>query len=271
MDLGDIDLDHTLSCGQVFRWRKEGDRWIGVVHGHEVRIGQRGKRIDLETDLPNNVLERYFRADDDMEEVYAFISHDDYVRGLVRRFHGLRLIRQDPWECSASYILATYSNIPRIRKMIERICVMYGSEIEGGGHAFPTPAQIVQNEKGAETCGLGFRCERFVEFAKRMAGGGVDFEGLRASSYEICHKRLVSFEGIGDKVADCIAVFSLDHMEAFPIDVRIKRVLESEYGVRGTYGKVSAFARERFGAYAGYAQEYIYYAEDAKNRKEVKG
>lgn len=265
MDLGRIDLDHTLSCGQAFRWRREGGAWEGVVEGRLVRLWQKGTRIDVESELSERRLESYFRADDDFEHIVREMSKERYVAKLIRRFPGLRLLRQDPWECSASYILATYSNLPRIKKMIARVCALYGEEIEPGVHAFPRPRAIVENESGAGTCGLGFRCSRFVEFAKRADRGEVDFETMKLSSYEDSHRSLVKLEGIGDKVADCIAVFSLDHLEAFPVDVRIGRLLKERYGIAGGYGKVSGFARRRFGRYAGYSQEYLYYAADRKN------
>ena len=265
MDLGRIDLDHTLSCGQAFRWRKEGGAWWGVIDGRAVRLEQKRRRVEVESELPNARIESYFRADDDYEEIIREISKEGYVASLVRRFPGLRLLRQDPWECSASYVLATFSNIPRIKGMIERICALYGEEIEPGLHAFPDPKAIAENGEGAEACGLGFRCRRFVEFAARVDRGEVDFPRLKASGYEEAHRSLVRLEGIGDKVADCIAVFSLDHLEAFPIDVRIGRTLKERYGVFGSYSKVSAFARGRFGPFAGYSQEFIYYAMDRKN------
>ncbi|MDD1746313.1 MAG: hypothetical protein LUQ16_00965 [Methanomassiliicoccales archaeon] len=265
MDLGRIDLDHTLSCGQAFRWWKEGDAWLGVIDGRKVRLEQRGRRVEVESELPHARIESYFRADDDYESIIKEISKERYVASLVRRFPGLRLLRQDPWECSASYILATFSNIPRIKGMIERICALYGEEIEPGLHAFPGPKSIAENGERAETCGLGFRCKRFVEFAARVDQGEVDFSRLKAAGYAEAHRSLVRLEGIGDKVADCVAIFSLDHLEAFPIDVRIGRTLKERYGVSGPYSKVSAFARSHFGSYAGYSQEFIYYAMDRKN------
>jgi N-glycosylase/DNA lyase len=265
MDLGRIDLEHTLSCGQAFRWKRSGDAWLGVVEGRSVRLQQKGRRVEVETDLPDGRLESYFRADDDYEAIIKEVSKEAYVASLARRFAGLRLLRQDPWECSASYILATFSNIPRIKGMIERICSLYGEEIEPGLHAFPRPRSIAANEGRAKTCGLGFRCQRFVDFAKRVERGEVDFPALRGLSYQEAHRSLVGLEGIGDKVADCVALFSLDHLEAFPIDVRIGRTLKERYGAAGSYKKLSAFARGHFGPYAGYSQEFIYYAMDRKN------
>jgi N-glycosylase/DNA lyase len=264
MDLR-VDLEYTLSCGQAFRWKKVGEAWEGVVDGKKVRLHQKGHGMDVESDLAGSKVEAYFRAEDDYESIMKEISKERYVAALVRRFPGLRLLRQDPWECSASYVLATFSNIPRIKGMIERICKLYGEEIEPGLHAFPEPKAIAERGDKAATCGLGFRCRRFVEYAARVDQGGVDFEMLRDAGYEDAHRSLVKLEGIGDKVADCIAVFSLDHLESFPIDVRIGRIIKDKYGVSGSYAKVSRFARDHFGPYAGYSQEFIYYAADRRN------
>ncbi|MEM0449930.1 MAG: DNA glycosylase [Methanomassiliicoccales archaeon] len=267
MDLGIIDLEHTLSCGQAFRWWKRGESWEGVIGSSLVRLTQKGNEIEVESDLSDKELERYFRADDDYESIIKDISREPYVAALARRYRGLRLLRQDPWECSASYILATFSNIPRIKGMIEKVCTLYGKEIAPGIMSFPRPEDILRDEAAAERCGLGFRCHRFLQFARQVSQGEVDFDCLRGLSYESSHRALVALEGIGDKVADCIALFSLDHLEAFPIDVRISRVLKDRYGMCGSYARLSREARGRFGPYAGYAQEFIYYAEDKKNRQ----
>jgi len=266
MDLGRIDLDHTLSCGQAFRWRKDNGRWKGNIAGEEIVLQQRGDEVDVKTWLPDRAVRDYFRCDDDIDAIFSDISKDRYIAGLIRRYPGLRLLRQDPWECSASYILATYANVPRIIQMVEKVCRTFGTRLSAESYAFPTPEQIVRKCEKASTCGLGYRCERFVSFARSVHDGKIDFDSLRRSSYEDCVKELVRFDGIGNKVADCVAIFSLDQLEAFPIDVRIGRALQQRYAVQGSYRKVSAWARQHFGRYAGYAQEYIYYDQDAKNR-----
>ncbi len=271
MDLGKIDLDHTLSCGQAFRWRKENGRWRGVVAGAEIVLQQCGDEVDVKTSFSDRAVRDYFRCDDDIGAIIADISSDRYVAGLLRKYPGLRLLRQDPWECSASFILATYANVPRIIQMVEKVCRTFGTRLSAGTYSFPTPDQILKKNDKAKTCGLGYRCDRFVEFARSVHEGEVDFDSLRRSSYADCVNELVRFDGIGNKVADCVAIFSLDQLEAFPIDVRICRVLEQRYGVQGNYRKVSAWARQHFGRYAGYAQEYIYYDQDAKNRLVRKG
>ncbi len=260
MRVRSIDLDSTLGCGQVFRWRKEGNTWKGVLNGSKVSLRQEGEVIVAEGGIREGALKRYFRFDDDLERIRAEISKDEKITAMVVMNQGLRLIRQDPWECAASYVLATNANIPRIQKMIENVCRTFGDRLPGGGFAFPRPDQIAGGKEAAQTCGLGFRCARFVEFARMVDRGEIDLESLKKVDYKECVKELKSYPGIGDKVADCVAVFGLDHLDAFPVDVRIKRAMDVMYGVNGTYRHVNRFGRDYFGQYAGYAQEYIYYS-----------
>jgi N-glycosylase/DNA lyase len=266
MRFGPIDLDSTLGCGQVFRWRKDGDAWKGILDGKEVGLRQKGDTVTVEGGIGEEALKRYFRSDDDLDLIRSEISKDDLMDSMVSSSRGLRLIRQDPWECAASYVLATNANIPRIQKMIENVCRTFGDRIAGGKHAFPRPDQIAGGKEAAQACGLGFRCGRFVEFARLVDRGEIDLGSLRDVGYEECVRELRSYPGIGDKVADCVAVFSLDHLEAFPVDVRIKKAMEEMYGVCGTYRHVNRFGRDYFGRYAGYAQEYIYYSFQRSNR-----
>jgi N-glycosylase/DNA lyase len=268
MNFGRLNLDRTLGCGQVFRWRKEHGWWKGVLADRVVKLKQNGAGIEAVGRIPESLLLSFFRADDDLDGIIREISKDDYMSDLVKRFEGLRLIRQDPWECAASYTLATYASIPRIEGMIENLCKKFGRELSDDLYSFPRPEEILENEQRAMHCNLGFRCSRFVKFARRVHRADLDFEGLKHEKYEDCVTTLKRFEGVGDKVADCIALFSLDQLEAFPIDVRIKRAMENVYGARGSYKKVSEFGRTCFGRHAGYAQEYIYISE-ARTKKDV--
>ncbi|HNU36162.1 MAG TPA: 8-oxoguanine DNA glycosylase, N-terminal domain-containing protein, partial [Methanomassiliicoccales archaeon] len=130
-----LDLDHTLGCGQVFRWRKVGDAWKGVVDGRLVTLSHDGDAISARG-MSEERLARYFRQDDDLEEIYRELEWDGNLSSYFSRYRGLRLVRQDPWECMASYVLATNANIPRIQGMIERVCRTFGTEMDGY-YAFP--------------------------------------------------------------------------------------------------------------------------------------
>jgi len=269
MILEPMNLDKTLSCGQVFRWKKGGDGWEGVIDGKDVILRQSGCDIEAKG-IDEDRLARFIRADDDLDNIYQDIMvncGDERMSLILSEQRGLRLVRQDPWECSASYILATYVHIPRIEQMIARVCEAYGDLLPSGRRAFPRPDQIVSDPQAARSCGLGFRCDRFLEFARLVDRGEVDLEGLRAASYEECKKELKKLPGVGDKVADCIALFSLDHLDAFPVDVRIMKSMEHLWGIAGSYRKVNQASRMLFGEYAGYAQESIYLFMQGRTRK----
>jgi N-glycosylase/DNA lyase len=213
-------------------------------------------------------LRSYLRLDDDLETIYRDISRDDCIARIIDRFRGLRLIRQDVWECSVSYLLASYANVPRIKMMIESLCRTYGRRLSDGSYAFPTPQELAEGPGDLGGCRLGYRSAWVKGFAHSVADGGFDLQALKRMEYQDAVRYLKTVKGIGDKVADCIALFSLDHLQACPVDVRIARAMREIYGVTGSYKKVSEHARRHFGHYAGYAQEYFYIAEDLKRKKE---
>ncbi len=262
-----LDLGYTLDNGQVFRWSRDGDWWRGVVGSRSIRLLQEGDRLRVEGDASQAFLRRYLRLDDDLEAIYEDISRDRCIAAIIERFRGMRLIRQEVWECSASYLLASYSNVPRIKKMIEALCRTYGRRLPDGQYAFPTPEEIAEGAGDIGLCRLGYRADWIRCYARAVRDGEFDLEHLQGLEYEQAVSYLKRVRGIGDKVADCIALFSLDHLQACPVDVRIARAMREFYGVSGSYKKVSGYARRHFGRYAGYAQEYIYIAEDRENRK----
>ncbi len=257
LSIAPLDLDLTLGCGQAHRWRKHGDEWRGVLGDRVVTLRQ-GEGGVYFKNVPASRLAAYLRIDDDVESIYADISGaDPLMRELVERYKGLRLLRQDPWECLATYLLATNANVARIGSMVESVCQEFGDPIDGG-HAFPRPEQILDDEERLEGCRLGYRCGRLVELARRVTEGEICIDGLRHLGYEECVAKLKGIEGVGDKVADCVSLFAMDHLEAFPVDARIKRCLKDHYGVDGVYRKLSEFGRSRFGDGAGYAQEFLF-------------
>jgi N-glycosylase/DNA lyase len=261
MIIEDLDIDRTLSCGQVFRWTKEGEWWKGFIGNRPVKLRQKRCELEVSGNVTEDDVRTYFRTEDDLSYIFQDImisSGDETMSMILNGNRGLRLVRQDPWECSASYILATFVHIPRIELMIGNVCRTYGEELGNGTFAFPRPDSIAGDPEKARACGLGFRCERFVEFAKMVDREKVDFDALREIDYERCVKELVALPGIGEKVADCISLFALDHLEAFPVDVRIKKSMKHLFGIDGSNRAVNAQSRMLFGKYAGYAQEYIY-------------
>jgi len=266
----EVSLDPTLGCGQAHRWhRMEDGSWEGVWRDDVVVMRQVDPyTIDVEGTGDRIGITRYLGGDDDLEDIIKGISErDPYVGGLAERCPGLRIMRQDHWECLATYLLATNANVARIGKMVESVCDHFGKDL-GRRHAFPTPGQILDGSECISECRLGFREQRFITLAERVESGEIDVESFAEMGYEECVAALQDINGVGPKVADCVALFAYEHMDAFPIDARISKAMESVYGVTGSYRTVSGYGREKFGRYAGYAQEFLYHAEfiDVRSR-----
>jgi N-glycosylase/DNA lyase len=276
-----FDLDFSLCCGQVFRWRKIGNWWYGVVGEQVVKIRQCGKELEFEN-VSKEFVKSYFGLNDDLAQISQCIGKDDYVRKALHKFEGLRIVRQVPWECLISFICATYKSIAAIELMLKKISIKYGEKQVFDGldfFTFPTMEQLVlASENGLQECGLGYRAKYVQATAKKIHDENVNLEDFMNLPYLEARKKLLEFSGVGLKVADCMLLFSLRKLEAFPVDVWVKRVILKHYAdqlpdlfvkklqshdslTNGEYLKISDFARNYFGAYAGYAQEYLYHFE----------
>ncbi len=257
----DVDLDATLGCGQAHRWRRSGDVWEGVIGRDVVRMRQADFGAEVDGCSDKGRLMDYFRSGDDLEGILADVSSKDaYVASLAKACPGLRILAQDRWECLATYLLATNANVARIGKMVEAVCDCFGDDL-GPRRAFPTPSQILDGEDRICECRLGFRDRRLVRLAERVEDGDLDLGGIAEADYRGCVDALIGIEGVGPKVADCVAIFGFGHLEAFPVDVRIAKVMEGVYGVKGSYRTVSEYGMQKFGRYAGYAQELLYHSK----------
>ena len=257
----DISLDHTLGCGQAHRWRKlDSGQWQGVIKNRLVTMTQTDGGLIFEGSSIGDVKE-YLRYDDDLDSIYSELSEKDpYIADLASRCPGLRILKQPEWECLATYVLATNANVKRISKMVESVCDLFGTDI-GGRSSFPTPKQILDRKELLPQCRLGFREGRFLRLAERTESGDIDVNAMCQMDYDTLVRELQTIDGVGPKVADCVALFGFGKLDAFPVDVRIQHAVENRYGISGSYRTVSEFGRNRFGRYAGYAQELLYHAD----------
>lgn len=271
LDIEPLDLAQTLGCGQTFRWKpREDGSWVGPLDGQLVTLRQSGPRLLVEA-VPGGrgvreLVETHLRKRDDVEKVRKALSKDPVLAPGLGRFSGLRIVKLEEWECLCSFALATYANIPRISKMIETLASRFGKKITGNVHAFPT-IERMKSVSIAELseCGLGYRAQYIHDMSQMLDRDRID--RFKRLGYEELRSELMELPGVGDKVADCVALFGFGQLEAFPIDVWMKRALERLYGKTGSYGKLRAFAQGRFGPCAGYAQEYLYYNERARAPK----
>ena len=282
-----LDLAPSLESGQAHRWSRsesedpEGsDGWLwGVVEGNLIKIraadnGTRDGSICLEfqsvpeSDADNfgSLLWRYFRLDDDLETIYEDIARDPRVDIMVRRYRGLRLLRTEPWECLIAFICSANSNIARIRANMESMSEAFGSPLTLDGHTrhtFPAPLRLAgAGEAALRKLGLGFRAPYVARAAEAVASGELDMESLRHMPYHEAQATLMELPGIGPKIADCVLLHSLDKLEAFPIDVWVRRALREWYfpGQKAPPDRVmNEWAQGHFGANAGYAELYLFH------------
>ncbi|AKB48331.1 8-oxoguanine DNA glycosylase [Methanosarcina sp. Kolksee] len=261
-----FDLNYTLDCGQVFRWVRDGDWWTGVVGDQVIRLSQDHGQLIVDSKLQPEFLTRYFRLDDNLPSIYESINRDLLIDRAIRKYRGLRLIRQDPWECLISYMLSTASNIPTIQKRICLLSRFFGQEIEPGYFSFPGPETLANVDSSElDKCKLGFRTQNIIAAAEEVASGELDLDVLFRLEYRYARERLMRLRGIGEKVADCVLLFAFDKMEAFPVDTHIKQIIQ-HYHIDDSYFETCTnmscmgdWGRDYFGHYCGYAQEYLYY------------
>lgn len=294
-----FSLRYTLESGQAFRWAERGGWWYGVLPGGVMKVRQEGDSLfcsSSSSSLDSQALFRYFGLDEDLEVILASIMKDGKVAQAVQALYGLRIMKQDVWECLLSFVIATNSNIPRIKLMISRLSQALGQaeDFEGERYwLFPSPESVAEASiQQLSACGLGYRATFVKSIGEAVHHGRVNLQELRLHDYprarelltgEVLGKKL--FMGIGPKVADCVLLFSCDKDSAFPIDVWIARVLAEYYphlfpeDLRAklaskveqqtslsetTYDRLSERARAYFGEYAGYAQQYLFHNERTK-------
>lgn len=276
-----FDLNFSLCCGQVFRWKRIGEWWYGVVGQNVLKIRQSGANLEFDG-ASEDFVWNYFRLKDDLIQISQCIAKDAYIRKALKRFGGLRLVRQEPWECLIGFICSTYKNIAAIELMLQKLSIKFGEKRifdRLDFYLFPTVDQLANaSERDLIDCGLGYRAKYVLATAKNIRDQNISLEKLKSLSYLDARKMLLDFDGVGLKVADCVLLFSLEKMEAFPVDVWVKRVILNHYAEKfpadlakkmqshnslsnSEYIKIGEFARSYFGVFAGYAQEYLYHFE----------
>lgn len=268
LHLEHLDLALTLGCGQTFRWRPLADgSWRGPLDNQLITLSKSGSKLGIEA-FPGRpdvrrLVSAHLRAEDDILAIQRKLAERDPVLAIgIRKLRGLRIVRMDEWECLISFMLATYANIPRISLMIDTLAKGYGRRITAEIHSFPTLDRMRQASlSDLSRCGLGYRAKYIHSVCQRLTDDDVD--RLKGLPYDELRDELKELPGVGDKVADCVALFGFGKLESFPIDVWMERALRRLYGQKGSYRSLAEFAHERFGEYAGYAQEYLYYNERA--------
>ena len=268
--LRDYDLAATLTSGQAFRWEARDQRWVGVIGTHWVRLHPSPGTLTAETAVPVpdwDWLTHYLQLDVDLPEVTRAFPDDEPMRAAVAACRGLRLLRQDPWECLASFILSSTKQIVQIRQIVALLCERYGDPLPAApagapAYAFPSPARLARaTEAELRDCKMGFRAPYLLATARLVAGGQLDLARLQGLAVETARAELMQLPGVGRKIADCVLLFAYGFQAAFPVDVWVMKALQQLYFPRRRVSpqRLHRFAATHFGPCAGYAQQYLFH------------
>ena len=273
-DVEDFNVEQIFECGQCFHFEKLRELdYVTVAYGKALRISQENKKVILHnTDINeyNSIWKKYLDMDTDYSAIKKWlIDKDDRLKEAVTTKYGIRILRQEFHEMLMSFIISQNKQIPHIKQIVSAISEKYGTfagEINGKKYYnFPDAATIYNiSENDYRQLKTGFRAP-YLRSASEFMEAGLNSESFRGLSYEQAKEKLVEIKGVGDKVANCVLLFGLGYRSAFPVDVWVKRIMEQVYFKKDTSKeKIMEFAREKFGEYGGYAQQYLfYYAREA--------
>ena len=271
-----INVENSINSGQVFLWKKNEKYWYGVNGQDILKIDNSGNIKSYQ----NNKID-FFRKKDDIEKIIKSISKDSVTKKAVKQYLGLRILEQDPFQCLISFITSSNSNIQKIKNSLENISKKFGTKIKFEDQEFflfPEPKKLAKasiNE--IKSCGVGYRAQFIKEAASMTMLKKIDFEYLKKSNYQDAKKEICLIPGVGNKVADCVLLFSLNKLEAFPLDRWIIRILEKYYSnkfqletktiTEKQYSIIHEKILNHFGPFAGYAQQFLFKMERENYQK----
>lgn len=226
-----FDLGLCLDCGQAFRWKYENGKWCGIAFSQYAAIEQKDGYLlfyGCDEEIFEKIWKIYFDFDKNYGEIIS--SYDEkYLQTAVNEYKGIRILKQEPWEALCSFIISQNNNIPRIKGIIERLCENFGEKTYGG-YTFPT-AEKLANLSVEDLAPLrsGFRAKYIIDAAKKVSGGTVDFRKIDENPIEFGREELMKIKGVGAKVAECTLLYGFHKLEAFPVDVWVKRIMAEMY------------------------------------------
>lgn len=252
----DLNLAQTLDCGQSFRWREQADgSFCGVAFGKSVTVRLEGNNLYIDnatTEDFERIWYDYFDFSLDYGKIREEISKIHPILSDAAKYApGIRILKQEPYEALCTFIISQNNNIKRIKGIVQRLCENFGEKINDNEFAFPTAERMSQLTPDAlAPLRAGFRNRYLIDAAQKVASGEVCLEKCITSDYEEARRELMKITGVGVKVADCTLLFGMHRIEAFPVDVWMKRAMEKLF---------PDMTAEDFGKYAGIAQQYIFH------------
>ena len=266
----EVNIEDTINSGQVFLWKKFNSKWYGI-NGKKTLI------LEDKLDVKSREIHNFFRYDDDFQKIKKQLSKDNVMKKAISNFPGMRILRQDPFQCYISFIVSSNSNIPNIQTRLQKLSQRFGERkmIDGMEFfLFPKPEKLANASiTDIAKCGLGYRTKYVKKASIAVDKGMINFSSLKKLDYQEARDSLCQVFGIGKKVADCILLFSLDKLEAVPLDRWVLRILQKYYSkefqittktiTEKTYDDLHDKIVDHFGKYAGYGQQFLF-----KNERE---
>ncbi|MGH4126269.1 MAG: DNA-3-methyladenine glycosylase family protein [Clostridium sp.] len=275
-DVGNFELDHIFECGQCFRWNKQASgNYIGVAYGKVIEVEKKNTQVkiyNINEEEFNLLWCDYFDLKRDYTVIKDEFQKDPLLKKSVDFGYGIRLLQQEPFELTMSFIISSNNRIPMIKRAIDNLSKKWGKAIEYKGetyYTFPTVSDLEgASLEDIKSCGLGFRSKYVKDTVHRVYTGEVSLESIKAQEDDICHEELKKLNGIGPKVSDCIMLFSMQKYSAFPVDVWVKRAMQFFYLAPDvSLPKIRIFARDKFKNTSGFAQQYLFYYARENNIK----
>lgn len=274
------DLAATLGCGQAFRWDWIDGGWEGIVGSRWIRLQQGQDNLSVEISPKTNAtqdlgwLRDYLQIDVDFEFMISTFPNDEPMRQSVAACRGLRLLKQEPWECLASFILSSTKQIVQIRQIIAQLCETFGEPLpipkgRKPAFSFPTAERIAAcTEAELRACKMGFRAPYLLGSAQKVVNGEIHLQKLHELPLEQARAELITLPGVGRKIADCVLLFGYGFPQAFPIDVWVLKALRQLYFPKRTVKlkRLVKFSETYFGPYSGCAQQYLFHYMRTKNK-----
>jgi len=273
----DINIHETINSGQIFLWENYRNVWF-VIDGHDIIMA---KQTPFEIITFSKKPKNFFREDDNYGKILKNITKDKIVKKASKYYPGMRVTRQDPFQCSIAFIISANSNIPKIRMRLQKLCIKFGTKVRFQKREFflfPEPKRLANATlQELKECKLGYRAKYVLDTSRIIASGEINFDKLKKSDYQETKELLLKLPGIGNKVADCIMLFSLEKLEAFPLDTWMLKILQKYYSgnfdvdkkniPKNRYENIHQDVLNHFGKYAGYSQQFLFKMERDLNEK----
>lgn len=229
-----LNVGLSLDCGQAFRWsEKEKGVWHGVAFGRAVDICQQGDTVTVSGEVRDGdekLWTAYFDLDRDYAAICRTLQSDSYLNKAINEYSGIRILKQDEWEAFCSFIISQNNNIPRIKGIIERLCIAFGEDLGGGDFSFPSAEKLADlTVEDLAPLRSGFRAKYIIDAARKVADGEVNLKKMLTCDMDEARAELIKIKGVGAKVAECTLLYGCGRVEAFPVDVWVRRIMAELY------------------------------------------